>query len=171
MPIFTFQQSVVFYRDRRQSIIHLMYNAYTWMTSSVGKEAAAAEAHGFKKSSYVWRHGESLEAVRSLFFVRRGETTEDGASNSGIRQNVFRPRLVSKQQVVLTPAVTFLNGSKRAPYVDLPVFPNLQSNAEEQMVFSSRWYFFFLFAITYVNSQCIKALDWKSFVKLIFKII
>lgn len=112
------------------------------MTSSVGKEAAATEAHGFKKISYVQRQGESLEAVRSLFFVQRGETAEDGASKSGIRQNVFRPRLVSKQQVVLTPAVTFLNGSKRASYVDLPVFPNLQSNAEEQMVFSSRWYFF-----------------------------
>ena len=96
------------------------------MTSSVGKEAAAAEAHGFKKYSYVWRQGESLEAVRSLFFVQRGETTEDGASsNCGIRQNVFRPRLVSKQQVVFTPAVTFLNGSKRASYVDLPVFPSL----------------------------------------------
>ena len=38
------------------------------MTSSVGEEAAAAEAHGFKKNSYVWRQGESLEAVRSLFF-------------------------------------------------------------------------------------------------------
>ena len=38
------------------------------MTSSVGEEAATGEAHGFTKDSYVWRHGESLEAVRSLFF-------------------------------------------------------------------------------------------------------
>ena len=135
-----------FYQNRCQSIIHLIYNAYTWMTSSVRvKRLPPREAHGFKKNSYVQRQGESLEAVRSLFFVRRRETAEDGASNSGIRQNVFRPRLVSKQQVVLTPAVTFLDGSKRASYVDLPVFPNLQSNAEEQMVFSSRWYIFFPF--------------------------
>ena len=80
------------------------------------------------------------------FFVRREETTEDGASNSGIRQNVFRPRLVSKQQIVLTPAVTFLNGSKRASYVDLSVFPNLQSNAEEQVVHCSRWLYFYVIA-------------------------
>ena len=154
-----------FYQNRCQSIIHLIYNAYTWMTSSVGKEAAAAEAHGFKKSSYVWRHGESLEAVRSLFFVQRGETAEDGASNSGIRQNVFRPRLVSKQQVVLTPAVTFLNGSKRTPYVDLPVFPNLQSNAEEQMVYCSRWFFLPLLIPTYITGVsffCIQILKYIS---------